>query len=190
MNPERAQWILSAWREDAPVAAVEELREALQVARENPAVADWVAAQQDLDARIRAELASIEPPPPLEDELFTQLASENLLPEGDPASRVVPFPAASARAASPAAREDLPQFLEAVREDSSLQEKLKADGADPIAIAREAGFAVTRAAFLRFHAAHVQNLSDEELEEAAGGGATGPHWSPLTPLLDRNTPGE
>jgi len=37
-------------------------------------------------------------------------------------------------------QEDLTQFLEAVRQDSSLQEKLKAEGADPVAIAEEAGF--------------------------------------------------
>ena len=37
-------------------------------------------------------------------------------------------------------REDLTQFLEAVQQDSSLQEKLRAEGADPVAIAKEAGF--------------------------------------------------
>jgi predicted ribosomally synthesized peptide with nif11-like leader len=66
-------------------------------------------------------------------------------------------------------QEDLQKFLEAVRQDSSLQERLKAEGADPVAIAKEAGFSVTQAELIRANASQVQNLSDEELEEAAGG---------------------
>jgi predicted ribosomally synthesized peptide with nif11-like leader len=61
-------------------------------------------------------------------------------------------------------QEDLQKFLEAVRQDPSLQEKLQAEGADPVAIAREAGFSVTQAEVTRF-----ANLSDEDLEDAAGG---------------------
>jgi predicted ribosomally synthesized peptide with nif11-like leader len=68
-------------------------------------------------------------------------------------------------------QEDLQKFLEAVRKDSSLQEKLQAEGADPVALAKEAGFSVTQAELIRAHASHVQNLSDEELESAAGGTA-------------------
>jgi predicted ribosomally synthesized peptide with nif11-like leader len=67
---------------------------------------------------------------------------------------------------------DLQKFLEAVREDSSLQEKLRAEGANPVTIANEAGFSLTQAEFIRTHASHVQTLSDEELENAAGGTAT------------------
>jgi len=66
-------------------------------------------------------------------------------------------------------QEDLTQFLEAVREDSSLQEKLKAEGADPVAIAKEAGFSITRAELGRHQTDRIQSLSDEELEDAAGG---------------------
>jgi len=66
-------------------------------------------------------------------------------------------------------QEDLTQFLEAVRQDSSLQEKLKAEGADPVAIAKEAGFSITPAELIRAHAAHIHTLSDEELEDVAGG---------------------
>ena len=40
-------------------------------------------------------------------------------------------------------QEDLIQFLKAVRQDSSLQAKLQAEGADPVAIAKEAGFSIT-----------------------------------------------
>ena len=66
-------------------------------------------------------------------------------------------------------QEDLQKFLEAVRKDSSLQEKLQAEGADPVAIAEAAGFTVTQAELIRAHARHVQNLSDEDLEGTSGG---------------------
>ena len=66
-------------------------------------------------------------------------------------------------------QEDLQKFLEAVRQDTSLQEKLQAEGADPVAVAKEAAFSVTQAELLRAQASQVQNLSDEELEGAAGG---------------------
>ena len=66
-------------------------------------------------------------------------------------------------------QEDLQKFLEAVREDSTLREKLRTEGADPVALAEEAGFTITRAELIRAHAAHVQSLRDEELEEVAGG---------------------
>jgi len=66
-------------------------------------------------------------------------------------------------------QEDLTQFLEAVRQDPSLQEKLKAEGADPVAIAKEAGFSITQAELVRHQAGKIQELSDEDLEDAAGG---------------------
>jgi len=66
-------------------------------------------------------------------------------------------------------QEDLTQFLETVQQDSSLQEKLKTEGADPVAIAKEAGFSITRAELIRHQADRIQSLSDEELEDAAGG---------------------
>jgi len=66
-------------------------------------------------------------------------------------------------------QEDLTQFLEAIRQNFSLQEQLKAEGADPVAIAKEAGFSITQAELLRHQAGLIQELSDEELEEAAGG---------------------
>mgnify|MGYP000571217966 CR=1 FL=1 len=61
-------------------------------------------------------------------------------------------------------QEDLTQFLEAVREDSSLQEQLKAEGADPVAIAKDAGFSITRAELNQ-----TSQLNDKELEQVAGG---------------------
>jgi len=66
-------------------------------------------------------------------------------------------------------QEDLQQFLEAVRQNRSLQEKLKAEGADPVAIAKEAGFSITQAELVRHQAGKIQELSDDDLESAAGG---------------------
>ena len=66
-------------------------------------------------------------------------------------------------------QEDLTQFLQAVQQDPSLQEKLRAEGADPVAIAKETGFSSTKGELIRAHAAHVQTLSDEDLEDLAGG---------------------
>ncbi len=79
-------------------------------------------------------------------------------------------------------QEDLTRFVEAVRQDSSLQEKLRAEGADPVAIAGEAGFAITQAEFLRAQASRAEDLSDEELESAAGGC----QWGSILPSGDDN----
>ena len=65
--------------------------------------------------------------------------------------------------------EQLSAFLEKVKSDTELQEKLKAAGSSEAAIeiAKEAGFLIT--------AEDMQSstieLSDEELEGAAGGGS-------------------
>ena len=61
--------------------------------------------------------------------------------------------------------EQLKAFIAKVQADSSLQEQLKAEGADPVAIAKAAGFAITTEDLN----SHRQNLSDEDLEAAAGG---------------------
>ena len=66
--------------------------------------------------------------------------------------------------------EQLNAFLEKVKGDTSLQEKLKA-AASPeaaIEIAKEAGFAITAEDIQSMQSAMVE-LSDEELEGAAGG---------------------
>ena len=66
--------------------------------------------------------------------------------------------------------EQLKAFLEMVKADTSIQEKLKA-AASPeaaIEIAREAGFAITAEDIQSMQSATVE-LSDEELEGAAGG---------------------
>ena len=63
--------------------------------------------------------------------------------------------------------DDLQKFLQAVREDPSLQEKLKsASDADALsAVAKAAGFSIS-AEELKDAEAH---LSDEEMESMAGG---------------------
>ena len=66
--------------------------------------------------------------------------------------------------------EQLSAFLEKVKSDAELQEKLKA-AASPeagIEIAKEAGFAITAEDIQSMQSATVE-LSDEELEGAAGG---------------------
>ena len=75
--------------------------------------------------------------------------------------------------------EQLKAFLAKVQADSSLQEQLKAEGADPVAIAKAAGFAIT----IEDLKTHRQTLSDEELEGYAGGGQTGSEecfWNAVT----------
>lgn len=64
--------------------------------------------------------------------------------------------------------EQLKAFLEAVKADTGLQERLKEEGADPVAIAKEAGFDISKA---EWHGQVRQTLplSDEELESVAGG---------------------
>ena len=61
--------------------------------------------------------------------------------------------------------EQLKAFLEKVKGDTSLQEKLKAEGADPVAIAKEAGFMISTDDITNTQ----YELSDEELEGVAGG---------------------
>ena len=75
-------------------------------------------------------------------------------------------------------QEDLQKFLEAVRQDSSLQQELsKAGDAEAVvAMAQAAGYSISAKEFEQAQAA----LSDEELEGIAGGSrahhyATGNH---------------
>jgi predicted ribosomally synthesized peptide with nif11-like leader len=75
--------------------------------------------------------------------------------------------------------EQLKAFLNALEADKGLQAKTKAavegeiDTPDEIAavlaIAKEAGFAITAADLLRNEAQNILELSDEELEGVAGG---------------------
>ena len=62
--------------------------------------------------------------------------------------------------------EQLKAFIAKVQADTSLQEQLKAEGADVVAIAKAAGFSITTEDLNTQH----QTLSDAELEGMAGGG--------------------
>ena len=68
--------------------------------------------------------------------------------------------------------EQLKAFLEKVKADTSLQEKLKAaaDADAVLAIAKEAGFAITAEDIQSMQSA--TDLSDAELEGVAGGNNT------------------
>ena len=67
--------------------------------------------------------------------------------------------------------EQLKAFIAKVQADSSLQEQLKAEGADAVAIAKAAGFTITTEDLN----SHRQNLTDDELEGVAGGGGCAEH---------------
>jgi predicted ribosomally synthesized peptide with nif11-like leader len=68
--------------------------------------------------------------------------------------------------------EQLAALLAKLKDDAGLQEKLKgaADLDAALAIAKDAGFDVSKAAWLRYQATQTLELSDEELEGVAGGG--------------------
>ncbi|CAE20416.1 hypothetical [Prochlorococcus marinus str. MIT 9313] len=66
--------------------------------------------------------------------------------------------------------EQLKAFIAKVQADTSLQEQLKVEGADVVAIAKAAGFSITTDDFERN--THRQTLSDDELEGVAGGKST------------------
>ena len=65
--------------------------------------------------------------------------------------------------------EQLKAFLEKVKADPSLQEQLKAEGADNVAIAKAAGFSITTEDLN----SHSQEVSDDELYGAVGGSSRG-----------------
>jgi predicted ribosomally synthesized peptide with nif11-like leader len=67
--------------------------------------------------------------------------------------------------------EQLSALLAKLNDDAVLQEKLK-DAADldaAVAMAREAGFALSKEDWLKYQAQQTLELSDEELEGVAGG---------------------
>ena len=67
--------------------------------------------------------------------------------------------------------EQLSALLAKLKEDVGLQEKLKSatDLDAAIALAKEAGFDVCKADWLRYQAKQTIELSEEELERVAGG---------------------
>jgi len=67
--------------------------------------------------------------------------------------------------------EQLAALLAKLKDDTGLQEKLNgaADLDAAVALAKEAGFDVSKADWLRYQAKQTLELSDEELEGVAGG---------------------
>ncbi|WP_413358838.1 Nif11-like leader peptide family natural product precursor [Prochlorococcus sp. MIT 1201] len=65
--------------------------------------------------------------------------------------------------------EQLKAFIAKVQGDTSLQEQLKAEGADVVAIAKAAGFIITEAELKAGNNAGARELTDSELESVAGG---------------------
>ena len=68
--------------------------------------------------------------------------------------------------------EQLSALLAKLKEDAGLQEKLKgaADLDAAVTMAKDAGFDVSKADWLKHQAKQTFQLSDEELEGVAGGG--------------------
>ena len=71
--------------------------------------------------------------------------------------------------------EQLTALLAKLKEDAGLQEKLKgaADLDAAVALAKEAGYDVSKADWLKYQAKQTIELSDEELEGVAGGDGRG-----------------
>lgn len=76
--------------------------------------------------------------------------------------------------------EQLAVLLAKLKDDVGLQEKLKvATDLDAfLAIAKESGFDVRRADWLKYQAKQILELSDEELEQVSGGSAPIFHTMP------------
>ena len=70
--------------------------------------------------------------------------------------------------------EQLSALLAKLKEDAGLQEKLKGAGDldAAVALAKEAGFDVSKADWLKYQAKQTLELSDEEMEGVAGGDGT------------------
>ena len=68
--------------------------------------------------------------------------------------------------------EQLSALLAKLKEDAGLQEKLKGAGDldAAVAMAKEAGFDVSKADWLKYQAKQTLELSDEELVGVSGGG--------------------
>jgi predicted ribosomally synthesized peptide with nif11-like leader len=86
--------------------------------------------------------------------------------------------------------EQLAALLAKLKDDAGLQEKLKgaADLDAVLAIAKDAGFDISKAAWLRYQANQTIELSDEELEGVSGGGGVAQHetdcfWENVDPCF-------
>ena len=73
--------------------------------------------------------------------------------------------------------EQLTALLAKIKEDAGLQEKLKgaADLDAAMAIAKEAGFDLSNADWIKYQEQQTMELSDEELKGVSGGGKKRTH---------------
>lgn len=70
MNREEAQFILRAYRANGSDAPDPQFAEALELARQDPELARWLAEEQALDAATARALRSVQPPPSLRAQLL------------------------------------------------------------------------------------------------------------------------
>ena len=81
--------------------------------------------------------------------------------------------------------EQLAALIAKLKDDEGLQEKLKGalDLDAVLVIAKDAGFDISKADWLRYQAKQTIELSDEELEGIAGGGGDLflPEWGHFLP---------
>ncbi len=77
--------------------------------------------------------------------------------------------------------EQLAALLAKLKDDAGLQEKLKgaADLDGAVAMAKEAGFDISKADWLRYQANQTLELSDEDLERVAGGRRNDGGWADI-----------
>ena len=77
--------------------------------------------------------------------------------------------------------EQLAALLAKLKDDAGLQEKLKgAEDLDAaLAIAKDAGFDISKADWLRYQANQTLELSDEDLERVAGGRRNDGGWADI-----------
>ena len=81
--------------------------------------------------------------------------------------------------------EQLAALLAKLKDDAGLQAKLKAaTNLDSVlAIAKDAGFVISKAVWLKFQAQQTIEMSDEELENVAGGRFL--TWDPILQPLEK-----
>ena len=81
--------------------------------------------------------------------------------------------------------EQLTALLAKLKEDTGLLEKLKGAGDldSAVAIAKDAGFDVSKTDWLKYQAKQKLELSDEELEGVAGGKSTVDYVTPAASIV-------
>ena len=191
MTPEEARIILAAAqgrREDLPP---EKLAEAESLVARDPELRAWKERLERADHAAEEALQQITAPTQVRDRLVKAEADKDKdRAEGTPptadthattaedASKLIPFPSSDTEDAPEPSAKGLDAFLDAVRRNPSLQETLRSPGTDPVALAASHGFSITHADLQGHWASLQSSLTDEELEQAAGGGPTAEHLLP------------